>query len=79
MLTTAAPHEPYIARHATEPGWFLAFELREKPWKLGCTTGHGPQPRARSLPARHQALWLHEVAPAKRRLGLPDTAPVVSG
>ena len=79
MRTTAAPPEHYTARHATEPVLFLAFERSEKTWKLGFTTGHGQQPRARSIPARHHALWLHEVAQAKRRFGLPETAPVVSG
>jgi transposase len=79
MMTTATRHEQYTAMHATEPVLFLAFELREKTWKLGCTTGHGQQPRARRIAARHQARWLHEVAQATRRCGLPATAPVVRG
>jgi transposase len=78
MMTTATPNEHYTAMHATEPVLFLAFELSEKTWKLGFTTGHGQQPRERSIPARHQARLLHEVAQAKRRFGLPETAPVVS-
>jgi transposase len=78
-MTTPATHsEHYTAMHPTEPVLFLAFELSEKTWKLGCTTGHGQPPRERSIPARHQARWLHEVAQAKRRFGLPETAPVVS-
>jgi transposase len=78
MMTTATPNEHYTAMHATEPLLFLAFELSEKTWKLGFTTGHGQQPRERSIPARHQERLLHEVAQAKRRFGLPETAPVVS-
>jgi transposase len=78
MMTTATPNEHYTAMHATEPVLFLAFELSEKTWKLGFTTGHGQQPRERSIPARHQARLLYEVAQAKRRCGLPETAPVVS-
>jgi transposase len=74
-MTTATQHEHY---NAHEPVLCMAFELREKTWKLGCTTGPGQQPRERRIPARHQARWLHEVAQAKRRCGLPDTAPVVS-
>src|SRR5207245_8341101 len=35
-------------------------------------------PRERSIAARHQARVLHEVAQAKRRFGLPETASVVS-
>ena len=57
---------------------FVAFELSEKTWKLGFTTGHGQKPRERTVPARQQERVLEESAHAKRRLGLPDTAPVVS-
>jgi transposase len=55
----------------------VAFALSEKTWKLGCTTGHGQQPRERGVAARNQARVLHEVAHATKRFGLPDTAPVV--
>ena len=78
MTTTATHSEHYTAMHAPEPVLFLAFELSEKTWKLGFTTGHGQPPRERSVPARHQGRLLHEVAQAKRRFGLPETAPVVS-
>jgi transposase len=57
---------------------FVAFELSEKTWKLGFTTGHGQKPRERTVPARQQERVLEEIAHAKRRLGLPDTASVVS-
>ena len=57
---------------------FVAFELSEKTWKLGFTTGHGQKPRERSFAARHQARVLQEVALAKKRFGLPESAPVVS-
>ena len=56
----------------------MAFELSEKTWKLGFATGHGHKPRERTVPARQQERVLDEIAQAKRRLGLPDTAPVVS-
>jgi transposase len=78
MMTTATRHEHYTETHATEPVLFLAFELSEKTWKLGFTTGHGQKPRERSIAARHQACLLHEVAQAKSRFGLPETAPVMS-
>src|SRR5256712_1648345 len=78
MMTTATRNEQYTAMHATEPVLFLAFELSEKTWKLGFTTGHGQQPRERNIAARHQERLLQEVAQAKRRFGLPETAPVVS-
>ena len=78
MMTTATPNKHYTETHAPEPVLFLAFELSEKTWKLGFTTGYGQKPRERSIPARHQERLLHEVAQAKRRFGLPETAPVVS-
>src|SRR5438105_9549815 len=67
-----------MQEHTTEGTLFLAFELSEKTWKLGFTTGHGQKPRERTVAARHQARLLQEVAQAKRRFGLSDTAPVVS-
>ena len=72
-MTTTATHNA----HDTTPGraLFVAFELSEKTWKRGCTTGHGQKPRARSLAARNQTRVLQEVAQAKRRFGLPETAP----
>ena len=75
-MTTTATH--------TEPGntaagaLFMAFELGEKTWKLGFTTGPGQKPRERNVTARDQKRVLDEIASAKRRLGLPETAPVVS-
>src|SRR5256712_4785086 len=75
MTTAATPHE---YSNTTEVTLFVAFELREKTWKLGFTTGHGQQPRERTVSARQQERVLDEIAHAKRRMGLPDTAPVVS-
>ena len=57
---------------------FMSFELSEKTWKLGFTTGPGQKPRERNVTAREQERVLDEIAQAKRRLGLPETAPVVS-
>ena len=74
-MTTATHNQ-----HDTTPErvLFMAFELSEKTWKLGFTTGHGQKPRERMVAARHQARLLQEVADAKKRFGLPETAPVVS-
>jgi transposase len=65
--------------HDTTPArvLFVAFELSEKTWKLGCTTGHGQKPRERGCAARHQTRVLQEVAQANKRCGLPESAPVV--
>ena len=48
-MTTTATHNG----HDTTPGraLFVAFELSEKTWKLGFTTGHGQKPRERSIAA----------------------------
>jgi hypothetical protein len=75
MLTTAPPNAHYSA---TAPVLFVACELREQTWQRGCTIGHGPKPRERTVPARPHARLLDDIAQAQRRVGLPDTAPVVS-
>jgi transposase len=68
-----------MEHHNTREGvLFVAFELSEQTWKLGFTTGPGQKPRARTVSARYQERVLDEIAQAKRRLGLPETAPVVS-
>src|SRR5215467_10477977 len=75
-MTTAATHN--AQSHTTEATLFVAFELSEKTWKLCFTTGHGQKPRERTVTARQQEHVLDEIAQAKRRLGLPATASVVS-
>ncbi len=75
-MTTAATHNEQSP--TTAATLFVAFELSEKTWKLGFTIGHGQKPRERTVAARHQARLLQEVAQAKKRFGLPETAPVVS-
>jgi len=56
----------------------LAFELGERRWKLGFTTGFGQRPRLRVVPAGAVDRVLEEITRAKRRLKLADTTPVVS-
>jgi transposase len=75
-MTTAAPHHEH--GNTTEATLLVAVELREKTWQLGFTTGHGQKPRERTVTARHHERIRDEIAQAKRRLGLPETAPVVS-
>ena len=50
-MTSTATHNS----HDTTPErvLFLAFELSEKTWKLGFTTGHGQKPRERGVAARN--------------------------
>ena len=73
---TTATHNTHDT--TTERVLFMAFELSEKTWKLGFTTGHGQKPREHAVAARDQGRLLQEIAQAKRRFGLPETAPVVS-
>jgi transposase len=75
-MTTVATH--ITSEHTSEATLFVAFELSEKTWKLGFTTDHGQKPRERTMAARQQERVLDEIAQAKRRLGLLETAPVVS-
>ena len=75
-MTSTATHNAYGT--TTERVLFMAFELSENTWKLGFTTGPGQKPRERAVAARHQGRLLQEIAQAKRRFGLPETAPVVS-
>jgi hypothetical protein len=75
MTTTATLNvEDTTAEHVL----FLAFELSEKTWKLAFTTGPGHKPRERGISARNQMSVLREITQAKKRFGLPETAPVVS-
>ena len=74
MTTTATHNAPH-----TTPARVLcvAFALSEKTWKRGVTTGHGQKPRERRIAARTQTRVRQAVDQAKRRCGLPETAPVV--
>jgi transposase len=56
----------------------MAFELGERSWKLGFSTGVGPRPRVRQIPAGAVGVIAHEILRAKVRLGVPVDAPVMS-
>src|SRR5262249_24046695 len=56
----------------------LAFELGERTWKLGFTTGPAQRPRVRQVAARATERVLEEIARAKERFQLPADAPVLS-
>ena len=61
------------------PTLFLAFELGENKWKLGCTTGAAQRPRERQVSAGDCQAVLEELRRAKSRFGLPEEeARVVS-
>jgi transposase len=56
----------------------LAFELGWTHWKLAFTIGYGQKPRQRTIGARDLSALEQEIAKAKKRFKLGDTAPVVS-
>lgn len=74
MMTMSRPPESTAAPSSL----LLAFELGERVWKLGFTTGVGQRPRLRQIPAGAlPALWA-EMAEAKRRFKCPEATPVIS-
>ena len=77
MTMTRAKQCTPIESVATRP-LLLAFELGDRGWKLGFTTGLGQRPRVRQIPARATERVLEEIARAKVRFGLPAESPVVS-
>jgi transposase len=60
------------------PTLYLAFELGNRDWKLGFTTGFGQPPRERTIAAGDLAALVAEIALAKRRCALPAQTPVYS-
>ena len=56
----------------------MAFELGERSWKVGFSTGIGQRPRVRQIPAGAVGVIGSEILRAKARLGLPMDAPVIS-
>lgn len=63
----------------TNPGvLYMAFELGQKQWKLGFTTGLGQRPRLRTITARDLAGLQREIQLTRQRFQLKDTTPVVS-
>jgi transposase len=56
----------------------MAFELGQRSWKLGFSTGIGQRPRVRQIPAGAVGVIANEIVRAKMRLGLPVEAPVIS-
>ena len=50
MMTTTCTHES-TAPTISSINLLLAFELGERTWKLGFTTGLGQRPRMRAVPA----------------------------
>jgi len=74
---TATPHTPEFT--ATDGAMlYLALELSQRGWTLAFTTGRGQVARIRKISAGALEALEAEIARARRRFGLPPTAPVVS-
>src|SRR6516165_825376 len=56
----------------------VAFELGQRSWKLGFSTGVGQRPRVRQIPAGAVGAIAQEILRAKVRLGVPLDAPAMS-
>ena len=78
MITMTRTEESTALATSLTPTLLLAFELGERSWKLGFTTGHGQRPRIRQIPARAVDRVWAEIARAKVRFKLPAEAPVLS-
>lgn len=75
--TTYALESTALAPHITV-NLLLAFELGERTWKLGFTTGLGARPRLHQVPAGAVNQVQEAIARAKRRLKLPADTAVIS-
>ncbi len=56
------------------PTLYLAFELGNRDWTLGFTTGFGQPPRERTIAARDLPALAAEITQATRRFALPAGA-----
>jgi transposase len=76
MTTTRTPESTPLPGSSVQ--LLLAFELGDRKWKLGFTTGLGQRPRLRQVAAGAVNQVLDEIGRMKRRLKLAADAPVVS-
>jgi transposase len=78
MRTTTHVSESIVPTPTAPLNVLLAFELGERTWKLGFTTGLGQRPGIRQVPAGAVDRVVEELARAKRRLKVPEDTPVIS-
>jgi transposase len=76
MATTAAIRVDQ--KTVFTPTLFLAFELGENKWKLGCPPGAAQRPQERQVPAGDGQAVLEGIRRAKSRFDLSEEARVVS-
>ena len=63
---------------SSAPVLYVAFELSSGQWKLASTTARGQRARVVSVQARNIASVLREIARAKARFGVAESAVVFS-
>jgi transposase len=78
MTTMTRSAESTAVTTASAPTLLVAFELGERQWKLGFTTGLGQRLFMKPVPARGIAQVLDAIVHAKRRFRLPADAAVTS-
>jgi transposase len=78
MMTMTRTEESTAVATSVTPTLLLAFELGERTWKLGFTTGLGQRPRIRQIPARATDRVLEEITRAQVRFKVPANAPTMS-
>jgi transposase len=62
----------------TAPILMLALELGEEHWKIGFSSAFGQVPLVRDIGSRDTGVLLAHIEWAKKKLGLPKSARVVS-
>jgi len=63
---------------SSTPTLMLALELCEEKWKLGFSSGFGQAPLERNVASRSTKTLLAQIERAKKKLGLPENARIVS-
>ena len=77
-MPTATTRPTVPVPPCSAPTLHLALDLGNTTWKLAFATSVTHAPRLRTMPARDLAQLAAEIAGARSRFGLPNTAPVVS-
>jgi transposase len=78
MMTTTCSHESTASAANCALALLLAFELSERTWKLGFSTGLGQRPRIRQVPAGAVDQVLEEIGRAKNKFKLSADTAVIS-
>ena len=69
-------HHSFNSTASFAPVLYVAFELSSGLWKLASTTARGQRARVVSVQARNSAAVLREIARAKARFGVAESAVV---